>query len=92
MMLIMEQACYRMASIIAYQCCGCNEQISFATSIKVTSPEDNKYLSCNLATVWGQMATGGGFNKLEESMSVLGLPVMSKKLFVNTEKLIGKWW
>ena len=92
MMLIMEQARYGMASIIAYQCCGCNEQISFATSTKVTSPEGNKYWSCNLAAVWGQMATGGGFNKLEESMSILGLPVMSKKLFVNTEKLIGKWW
>jgi len=38
------------------------------------------------------MATGGGYNKLEESMSVLGLSVMSKKLFINTEKLIGKWW
>jgi len=38
------------------------------------------------------MATGGGYNKLEESMSILGLPVMSKKLFINTEKLIGKWW
>ena len=88
----MEQACYGMASIIAYQCCGCNEQISFATSTKVTSPEDNKYWSCNLAAVCGQMATGGRFNKLEESMSILGLPVMSKKLFVNTEKLIGKWW
>jgi len=92
MMLIMEQARYGMASIIAYQCTGCGDQISFATSTKVTSPEGNKYWSCNLAAVWGQMATGGGYNKLEESMSVLGLPVMSKKLFINTEKLIGKWW
>ena len=60
MMLIMEQARYGMASIIAYQCCGCNEQISFATSTKITSPEGNKYWNCNLAAVWGQMATGGG--------------------------------
>ena len=29
---------------------------------------------------------------LEESVSILGLPVMSKKLFINTEKIIGKWW
>ena len=92
MMLIVEQAHYGIASIIAYQCCGCEEQISFATSTKVTSPEGNKYWSCNLAAVWGQMATGGGYNKLEEAMSVLGLPVMSKKLFISTEKLIGKWW
>ena len=92
MLLIVEQARYGMASIIAYQCCGCNEQISFATSTKIASPEGNKYWTCNLAAVWGQMATGGGFNKLEESMSIVGLPVMSKKLFVNTEKIIGKWW
>ena len=52
-------------------------EIFFAT--KVTSPDGNKYWSCNLATVWGQMATGGGFNKLKVSMSILGLPVTSKK-------------
>ena len=40
----------------------------------------------------GTMATGGGFNKLEESMSVLGVPVMSRRVFVNTERIIGKWW
>ena len=79
-----------MASIIAYRCCGCGDQISLATSTKVISPEGNKYWSINLAAVWGQMATGGGYNKLEEAMSILGVPVMSKKLFVNTEKLIGK--
>jgi len=38
------------------------------------------------------MATGGGFNLLEESMSVLGIPVMTKKAFVHTEHIIGKWW
>ena len=92
MTLIMEEARYGMASILAYQCCGCGNQISFASSTKVTSPKGNKYWTCNLAAVWGQMATGGGYSKLEESMSILGVPVMSKKLFISTEKLIGKWW
>ena len=92
MLLIMEQARYGMASIIAYQCCGCGDKISFSACTKVISPEGNKYWTCNLAAVWGQMATGGGYNKLEESLSVLGLPVMSKRLFIKTEKLIGKWW
>ena len=50
----MEQGRYGMASIIAFQYCGCNEQISFATSTKVTSPEGNKYWSYNVAAVWGQ--------------------------------------
>ena len=61
MTLIMEEACYGMASILAYQCCGCGNQISFASSTKITSPEGNKYWTCNLAAVWGQMATGGGY-------------------------------
>ena len=33
MLLIMEQAHYGMASVIAYQCSGCGNQISFATSM-----------------------------------------------------------
>ena len=84
MMVLVEQTRYGLESIIAYQCCGCGQRISFCTSPKVTSPEGKKCWSCNLATIWGQMATGGGFNKLEESMSVLGVPVMSRKVFVNT--------
>jgi len=92
MMVLAEQARYGLASIIAYQCRACGQRISFSTSTKVMSPEGNKYWSCNLAAIWGQMATGGGFNKLEESMSVLGVPVMSRRVFVNTERIIGNWW
>jgi len=80
-----------MASILVTQCSGCSEKISFSTSTKVEAPNGNLYLSSNLAAVWGQMATGGGFNPLEESMSVLGIPVMTKKAFVHTEHIIGKW-
>ena len=91
-MLIGEEACYGMASILAYKCSGCGENISFATSSKVDIPSGGKYWTCNVAAVWGQMATGGGFNHLEESMSILGVPVMSKQSFIATEKTIGKWW
>jgi len=38
------------------------------------------------------MATGAGFNPLEESMSVLGIFVMTKKAFVHAEHMIRKWW
>ena len=38
------------------------------------------------------MVTGGGFNPLQESMSILGIPVMSKQSFMQTESQIGKWW
>ena len=71
---------------------GCGENISFATSSKVDIPSSRKYWSCNVAAVWGQMATGGSFNHLEESMGILGVPVMSKQSFIKTEQTIGKWW
>lgn len=40
------------------------------------------------------MATGGGGHApLAETMSVFGIPVMSKKSFMATEKEIaGNWW
>ena len=46
----------------------------------------------NLAAVWGQMATGGGHAMLQETMSVLGVPTMTKKSFMTTERDIGEWW
>ncbi len=47
---------------------------------------------CNLAAVWGQMSTGGGHSKLQETMGVLGVPVKSARHFINTERDIGEWW
>ena len=46
----------------------------------------------NLAAVWGQMSTGGGHSKLQETMCVLGVPVMSARHFINTEREIGESW
>ena len=41
--------------------------------------------------VWGQMV-GGGFSPLQESMSILGVPVMTKKSFMATERALGRCW
>ena len=38
------------------------------------------------------MATGGRHAPLTETMSVLGIPCMTKKSFMSTEKAIGEWW
>ena len=47
----------------------------------------------NVAAVWGQMATGGGHARLNEVMSLLGVPVMTKKMFIATERAVSKcWW
>lgn len=45
-----------------------------------------------MAAVWAQMATGQGHSQLEESMSVIGVPVMTKASFITTERDIGEQW
>ena len=45
-----------------------------------------------MAAVWGQMTTGLGHSQLQESMSVIGIPVMTKASFIDTERDIGGWW
>ena len=37
------------------------------------------------------MCTGGGHSKLEET-SIVGVPVMTKKSFIDTERDIGEMW
>ena len=71
---------------------GCGTEIEFPTSSKVNCKGSQQRWECNLAAVWGQMATGGGFSPLQESMSILGVPVMTKKSFMATERALGKWW
>ena len=38
------------------------------------------------------MCVGGGFSSLRESMSVFGIPVMTKRAFIKTEHSLGTWW
>ena len=45
---------------------------------------------CNLAAMWAQMCTGGGHSKLQETMSMVGVPVMSKTSSISTERHIGE--
>ena len=81
-----------LASILKGQCSSCGHTITFETSPKVKGPRQYCRWECNLAAVWGQMVTGGGHSHLEESMSVLGVPVMTQASFISTERDIGWWW
>ena len=81
-----------LASIIFSKCSKCEYNIRFDTSTKVKGPNGYQRWECNLAAVWGQMSTGGGHSKLQETMGTLGIPVMSKNSFTNTERGIGQWW
>ena len=82
-----------LASIISAKCSGCQTEMAFPTSSKVDSQSGSQQWECNVAAVWGQMATEGGHAPLVETMSGLGIPVMSKKSFIVTEKEIaGLLW
>ena len=82
-----------MASVLSAKCSSCRMEIAFSTSHKVEGVGSGKRWESNVAAVWGQMSTGGGHAHLKETMSVLGVPTMTKKAFVATESAIDKcWW
>ena len=80
------------ASILRARCSSCNCEIEFPTSHRVDGIGKGRRWESNVAAVWGQMVTGGGHARLKETMSLMGIPVMTKKSFVATEKLINKRW
>lgn len=65
-----------LASILSAQCNKCKMAIEFPTSSVL---DGSKQWECNLSAVWGQMATGG-YTTLKEAMSIIGVPVMTKKI------------
>ena len=70
-----------LASILYTECSACGHKINLETSEKVRGPRGYLRWESNLAAVWGQMASGGGHATLQETMSVLGIPNMTKKAF-----------
>ena len=81
-----------LASVFTIRCNGCSAEFTLPNSVKVKGPTGHPYWENNLAAVWGQMSTGGGHTTLQETMSVLSLPTMTKKSFMAAEKRIGEWW
>ena len=81
-----------LASILSGHCSTCDIKIVLETSRKVKGPRGHPQWECNLAAVWGEMVTGGGHTRLEESLGVLGVPVMTKPRFISTERAIGEQW
>ena len=81
-----------LASVLSSNCSTCGHGITLQTSRKVKGPHGYCRWESNLAAVWGQMTTGGGHSQLQETMSIVGVPIMSKSSFIHTERDIGEWW
>ena len=80
------------AGTIKGDCSNCEHAITLETYKKVKGPRGYNQWECNLAAVWGQIATGTGHRQLEETMSVMGVPVLTKATFISTERDIGECW
>ena len=81
-----------LASVLSGRCSACKHTVKLQTSKKVNGPRRYSRWECNLAAVWGKMATGGGHSQLEETMSIVGVPVMTGVSFIQTERDIGELW
>ena len=81
-----------LASLLSSCCTCCGHEVILQTAKKVKGPNGYQRWECNLAAVWGQMSTGGGHSVLQESLSTIGVPVMSKSSFIHTERDIGESW
>ena len=51
----------------------------------------NKW-TVNVGAVWGQMATGGGSARLNESLAIMEVPGLPKSTFTSIEEEVGKAW
>lgn len=80
----------KITGIVTDQQC-IDHYIKLETSNKVKGPRGYNRWECNLAAVWGQVSTGGGHTPLMETMSVLGVPVMTKGNYASTERGLGEW-
>lgn len=81
-----------LASVFGCFCMKCGHNIQFKTSEKVRGPNGVKRWECNLAAVWGQVSSGGGHTPLQQTMGMLGVPVMAKKNYASAERGLGEWW
>ena len=76
---------------LSIYCSKCSFVIPLASK-KVPGPSQISRWEVNLAAVWEHMFTGCGHSKLKETMSMFGIPIMSPKNFIITERSIGQWW
>lgn len=79
-------------SELTFRCSGCNEVRKVSTDpVQEPTPlGDNLGLGVNDAAIWAFMSIGCGHSHLEEVMSVMEVPAMSKGAFIRREDCIGK--
>ena len=56
-----------LASIMSSRCSTCSHTITLEMADKMKGPRGYSRWECNLAAVWGHMATAGGHSQLKET-------------------------
>ena len=75
-----------LASTLLAECSTCKGTLHLESSAKVKGSGSKKTrYAVNVGAVLGQMATGGGHARLNETAAALDMPGMSKKTFSNIE-------
>ena len=70
-----------LVALFKAKCEKCHEEFKFTSSDKImVTRKDDTFRSThesNVTAVMSQMATGGGFSNLEQSLSIIGIPPLS---------------
>ena len=77
-----------LASTLVSQCLKCKQLFCCHTSKMVACNEKSHYAT-NIGAVLAQIATGGGASHLEEQLSCVTVPALSKKNFMKLERSLG---
>ena len=79
--------------ILLAKCSKCSEEFKIRSCDKIdlTREDGTKRTTyqTNVAAVMGQISTGCGCRSLEESMSIMGVPSLSKPMFIDIERCLG---
>ncbi|KAF2887024.1 hypothetical protein ILUMI_19149 [Ignelater luminosus] len=75
-------------SSFVYKCNVCDKEMVLETEPTTSS----KRSMLNYVAVWGTLATGSCYAHLEEFLSVLDAPALSKKMFFKHERELSSMW
>uniref|UniRef100_A0A1X7VKT8 Mutator-like transposase domain-containing protein n=1 Tax=Amphimedon queenslandica TaxID=400682 RepID=A0A1X7VKT8_AMPQE len=78
----------RLAHKLVVKCIKCKSFFTIESSEKTTLKVGSRGWRVNTAAVLGQISTGGGLSHLNQTLAVLGVPGMNKKLYSKTENYI----
>ena len=83
-----------LAAILTLKCSMCNTTWVKSTVQDVDQIKRTKSTAINLnkSVVWGTLSSGSTFTKTEELLSILNIPMISKRLFIKIEQNLEEIW